>query len=232
MCIRDSVATLAVVSIVVGNVGALGQSSLKRIMAWSSVAQAGYMLAGVVVGTRLGLEATVFYLATYLVLNMAVFATIAARERTEGLGDDIASIRGLGARSPLYAGAMTVGVLGLAGIPATAGFIGKFALINAAVEDGWAWLGVMIVIGSMISLAYYLRIVAAMWMPAEAGTALSTTTGRPALAGGDAAEVRKPGWEVALVALVFGLATVALGVVPEPLFDLASHAGNALQGLL
>jgi NADH-quinone oxidoreductase subunit N len=229
-----ALAVLATISILVGNVGALGQTSLKRILAWSSIAQAGYILAGVVVATRLGLQAVVFYLGCYLVLNLACFAVVVARERVTGLGDDIASVRGLGAESPLWAAAMTIGLLGLAGIPATAGFIGKFFLIQATVEDGWTWLGVMIVIGSMISLAYYLRIIGAMWMPVEGGGPVRAEgTGRPALAGAAAdAPPRKAGVEVAALALVAGVLSIAIGVVPQPLFDLAVHAGQALQQLL
>ena len=165
-----ALAVLATITIVVGNVGALGQSSLKRLMAWSSVAQAGYMLAGVVVATRLGVQATVFYLGVYLMMNLAAFAVIVIRERETGLGDDIASVQGLGVQRPLLAMAMTLAMLGLAGIPATAGFIGKFYLIDAAIAGDYAWLGVVIVIGSMVSLAYYLKVVAAMWM-AEAPVA-------------------------------------------------------------
>ena len=112
-----ALAVLATITIVVGNVGALGQSSLKRLMAWSSVAQAGYMLAGVVVATRLGVQATVFYLGVYLMMNLAAFAVIVIRERETGLGDDIASVQGLGAQRPLLAMAMTLAMLGLAGIP-------------------------------------------------------------------------------------------------------------------
>ena len=159
-----ALAVLATITIVVGNVGALGQSSLKRLMAWSSVAQAGYMLAGVVVATQLGVQATVFYLGVYLMMNLAAFAVIVIRERETGLGDDIASVQGLGVQRPLLAMAMTLAMLGLAGIPATAGFIGKFYLIDAAIDGDYAWLGVIIVIGSMISLAYYLKVIAAMWM--------------------------------------------------------------------
>jgi NADH-quinone oxidoreductase subunit N len=128
-----ALAALATITIIVGNVGAIGQSSLKRLMAWSSVAQAGYMLAGVVVATRLGVSATIFYLAVYLVMNLAAFAVIAVRERATGLGDDIASVRGLGTTHPLLAASLTLAMLGLSGIPATAGFIGKFYLIDAAV---------------------------------------------------------------------------------------------------
>jgi len=197
-----AVAVLAAVTIVVGNVGALGQSSLKRMLAYSSVGQAGYMLAGVVVASKLGAQATVFYLAVYLFMNMAAFATIVARERelasasTQGDGvattqsDGIATMRGLGRARPWLAWPMTLSMLGLAGIPATAGFMGKFYLIDAAVSGNYTWLGVVIVIGSMISLGYYLPVIAAMWM-SEApessaapaiGEASSPTAG-PAAAG-------------------------------------------------
>ena len=228
-----ALAVLATITIVVGNVGALGQSSLKRLMAWSSVAQAGYMLAGVVVATRLGVQATVFYLGVYLMMNMAAFAVIVIRERETGLGDDIASVQGLGAQRPLLAMAMTLAMLGLAGIPVTAGFIGKFYLIDAAIDGDYAWLGVTIVIGSMISLAYYLKVVAAMWMAEApvAGTALQTS-GRPALAGGSA-EADTPRIEVEtwFVALVFGAATLFFGILPSPLFNLAVDAGRSLTHL-
>jgi NADH-quinone oxidoreductase subunit N len=163
-----AVATLAAITIVVGNVGALGQSSLKRMLAYSSVAQAGYMLAGVVVATKLGVQATVFYLVVYLFMNMAAFATIVARERETDLGDTVAAMRGLGREHPRLAWPMTLAMLGLAGIPATAGFMGKFYLIDASVSGGYTWLAVVIVIGSMISLGYYLPVIAAMWMGGEA----------------------------------------------------------------
>src|SRR4051794_28977280 len=159
-----ALAALAVITIVVGNVGAIGQSSLKRLLAWSGVAQAGYILAGLVVGTQLGLKATVFYLLGYLFMNVAAFAVVIARERVSEHGDGIRSLENLGAASPLLAVPMTVAMLSLAGFPATIGFIGKFYLIEATVDGDYAWLGVLIAVGSMISLVYYLRVVAVMWM--------------------------------------------------------------------
>ena len=171
-----ALAVLATITIVVGNVGALGQSSLKRMLAYSSVAQAGYMLAGVVVATQLGVSATVLYLAVYLFMNMAAFAVIVARERETGLGDGMQTLAGLGRERPWLAWPMTISMLALAGIPATAGFVGKFYLIDAAVAGGYAWLGVVIVVGSMISLGYYLPVIAAMW--------LRDAPGAPALADG------------------------------------------------
>jgi len=183
-----AVAVLATITIIAGNVGALGQSSLKRMLAYSSVAQAGYMLVGVVVADKLGVSATVFYLAVYLFMNMASFAVIVARERTTGLGDGIDAIAGLGRERPWLAWPMTISMLALAGIPATAGFIGKFYLIDAAVAGGYTWLAVVIVIGSMISLGYYLPVIAAMWMREAPGAAGASTAlagaGAPAVAGG------------------------------------------------
>jgi NADH-quinone oxidoreductase subunit N len=230
-------AVLAAITIVVGNVGALGQSSLKRLLAYSSVAQAGYMLAGVVVASRLGLQATVFYIAVYLVMNLAAFAVIVARERETPLGDDIASLNGIGATRPLLAWPMTIAMLALAGFPATAGFIGKFYLIDAAVAGDYTWLAVFIVVGSMISLAYYLKVIAAIWMtPAEEGAepvpAPLPGSDQPILAGGsdEATSLRAQG-EVIAVAVVFGALTLILGVVPSPLFDVVRDAGAAL-GLL
>ncbi len=198
-------ATLAVITIVVGNVGAIGQSSLKRMLAYSSVAQAGYMIAGVVVTTQLGVAATVFYLAIYVVMNLGAFAVITARERETGLGDDISSLYGLGRDRPLLAWPMTISMLALAGFPVTAGFFGKIYLINAAVGNGYGWLGVVIVLGSAVSLAYYLRVVAAVWMRGAPATSVSLSA-VPIMAGGspeeDAAAYaagREPGADVGRV---------------------------------
>ena len=158
------VAAIAAITIVVGNVGALGQSSLKRMLGYSGVAQAGYMLSGVVVASQLGIQATVLYLAVYLAMNLSAFAVIAACERGDSGGDDISVIAGLGRRQPWLAWPMTISMLSLAGIPATVGFIGKFELIHALVNGSYTWLAIVLVIGSMISLGYYLRVIAAMWM--------------------------------------------------------------------
>jgi NADH-quinone oxidoreductase subunit N len=226
------VATLAAVTIIVGNVGAMSQSSLKRLLAWSSVAQAGYLLAGVVVASRLGVKATVFYLAVYLFMNLAAFAVIAARERETPFGDDLRAVAGIGTSRPLLAWPLTLAMLSLAGMPATAGFIGKFTLIDAAADGGYTWLGVVIVIGSMISLAYYLKVIAAMWMrPATAAdVATVNADGSPRLAGADPITDRAD-WELTLVAVLAGAAIVVVGVIPSPLLNLADNAGKAL-GLL
>jgi len=230
-----ALAALATITIVVGNVGALSQNSLKRMLAWSGVAQAGYILAGVVVGTQLGLKATVFYLAGYLLMNVAAFAVVIARERVSEHGDGIRSLENLGSASPLLAVPMTVAMLSLAGFPATVGFIGKFYLIEATVDGNYAWLGVIIVLGSMISLGYYLRVVAVMWMtpfriripelPSR------RTSVRPVSGWSPEADARAQP-EVAFVAVLMGAATVFFGIIPAPLFHLAHDVGTSIASLL
>jgi len=228
-----ALAALAVATILIGNVGAIGQRSVKRLLAWSGVAQAGYMLAGVVVGTQLGLRATVFYLACYLVMNVAAFAVVVARERVSGHGDDLESFRDLGRAAPLLAWPLTIAMLGLAGFPATAGFIGKFFLIDAAVDGDYAWLGIVIVVGSMISLAYYLRVIAVMWLD-RTDVKLPTVPPRyvkPA-AGWSPKADPKAQPEVVAIALVAAAATIALGIFPSPLFDAVRDIGGSISSLL
>ncbi|MBX5468786.1 MAG: NADH-quinone oxidoreductase subunit N [Thermoleophilaceae bacterium] len=230
-----ALAALATITIVVGNVGAIAQDSLKRMLAWSGVAQAGYILAGVVVGTQKGLEATVFYLLVYLLMNVAAFAVVIARERVSEWGDGMRALEGLGRAAPWLAWPMTIAMLALAGFPATAGFIGKFYLIDAAVDGDYAWLGVVIVAGSMISLVYYLRVVAVMWMgPME--VRLPSLPGRPRTAkpvGGWSPEA--DAWaqpEVTLVAVACAAATMFFGIWPNPLFDLVADVGTSLASLV
>jgi NADH-quinone oxidoreductase subunit N len=253
-------ASIAAITIVVGNVGALGQSSLKRMLGYSGVAQAGYMLGGVVVGTQLGAQATVLYLMAYLVMNLAAFAVIVAREHERPDGDELSGLAGLGTRNPLLAWSMTIGMLSLAGIPGTVGFVGKFQLIHALVDGDYTWLAIVLVIGAMISLGYYLRVIATMWMrpgvPAPVGGARAV--GAPAfapIAGGSSEAdpppppvsgglpevfieagpgsggISIPHLGVTVVAVVFAAANVFFGIFPSPLFSFAAHAGRALVGL-
>jgi NADH-quinone oxidoreductase subunit N len=247
-----ALATIAAITIIVGNVGALNQSSVKRMLGYSSVGQAGYMLAGVIVATRLGVDATVLYLIVYLMMNLAAFAVIIAAQNERADGDELSGLSGLGARRPWLAWPMSIAMLALAGIPGTVGFIGKFQLIHALVNGGYTWLGIVLVLGSMISLGYYLRVIAVMWMAGEvpaAGPGIAAPRaiepmpagrgGLAPIAGGSleadgalSASSSVPFLEVTLVAVVFGAASVVFGIVPSPLFSLAAHAGRALTGLL
>jgi NADH-quinone oxidoreductase subunit N len=228
-----AMAALAAITIVVGNVGAIAQRSVKRMLGWSGVAQAGYMLAGVVVGTQLGLEATVFYLAVYLVMNIAAFAVVVARERVSGVEDDLSAFEGLGRASPWLAWPMTIAMLALAGFPATAGFIGKFYLIRAAVDGDYTWLAIMIVVGSMISLGYYLRVIAVMWMsPTEIELPTIPPRWVKTVGGWSPLADARAQPEVLFVAVLAAAATIFFGIVPQPLFDVAREVGSALAGLI
>ena len=240
---QPALAVLAAVSIVVGNIGALGQRSLKRLLGYSGVAQAGYMLVGLVAASELGVNALVFYLAAYALMNLAAFAVIVVRERETRLRRRHPGLQGLGRDRPALAWPLTISMLALAGLPATAGFMGKLYLIEAAVDADYTWLGVAIAIGTMISLAYYLRVVAAVWMRPAAeprgarGGARAGDGGR--LAGGRRAPaphpIRRRGAAkgtrciviLASAALAAG-ATMFFGIIPSPLVDWASHAGSAL----
>ena len=227
-----ALAALAAISIVVGNVGALGQRSMKRLLGYSGVAQAGYMLGGIVVASESGTSSLIFYLAAYAFMNLAAFAVVVARERETIFGDDIRAVEGLGASRPLLAWPLTISMLGLAGLPATAGFIGKLYLIEALVEGDYTWLAVFIAVGTMISLGYYLKVVAAMWMRTDSE---AVPGGSPAIAGASPeADPIDPGASrrIYLVgpALLAAAATVFFGIIPQPLVDFASHAGASLFG--
>ena len=227
-----ALAVLATITILVGNVGAIGQRSLKRLLAWSSIGQAGYLLAGVVVGTQLGLQATAFYLAGYLAMNMTAFAVVVARERVSEHGDDLSSVENLGRAQPWLAWPMTIAMLSLAGFPATVGFIGKFYLIDATVAGDYAWLGVVIVVGSVISLAYYLRVVALMWMGTYEISLpdLPHRRVKPVAGWSPEADIRAQP-EVAVVAILFAAVTLFFGIWPAPLFDLAQDVGTVISNL-
>jgi NADH-quinone oxidoreductase subunit N len=230
-----ALAVLAAVSIAIGNVGALNQSSLKRMLGYSGIAQAGYMLGGLVVASEAGVNALVFYLAAYTLMNMAAFAVIVARERETPYGDDIKSVEGLGRERPWLAWPLTISMLGLAGLPATSGFMGKLFLIEALVDGDYTWLGVAIAIGTMVSLVYYLRVVAAMWM--QPAAIARPTEEMPAIAGAspetdpiDLDAGRR--WYLVGPALFCAAATVFFGVIPQPLVTWAEHAGAALTQFL
>ncbi len=200
------------------------------MLGYSGIAQAGYMLGGVVVASESGVGALVFYLAAYAFMNLAAFAVIVARERETPFGDSIRSVQGLGAERPLLAWPLTISMLALAGLPATAGFIGKLYLIEALVEGDYTWLAVFIAVGTMISLAYYLPVVAAMWMR-PGGKALPGAA--PAIAGASPeADPVDPeaGRRLYLLApaLLAAAATIFFGVIPQPLVDFAAHAGASL----
>jgi NADH-quinone oxidoreductase subunit N len=235
---QPALAALAAVSIVVGNVGALTQSSLKRLLGYSGIAQAGYMLVGIVAANEAGIQALFFYLTAYAFMNLAAFAVITIRERETGFGDDIRSVQGLGRERPELAWPLTIAMLALAGLPGTAGFIGKLYLIEASVAGDYTWLAVMIAIGTMISLAYYLRVIAAVWMrPAYLSDPTPEAGHRvlPAMSGGSPELDGIGGVRCRVIiglTLLAAAASVFFGIIPAPLVDFVQGAGESITASL
>ena len=159
---------LAIVTMTVGNVAALTQTNLKRMLAYSSIAHAGYLLIGVVAGTARGITAMLIYLLIYAFMQLGAFAVIVhAAPAATCIGDELKDFSGLHFRNPFAAFAMLLFMLSLGGIPPTAGFMGKFWLFGAAIDAGYYWLAVIGVLNSAISLYYYVRIVVFMYLKKE-----------------------------------------------------------------
>jgi NADH-quinone oxidoreductase subunit N len=160
-------AVLAALSIVIGNLVALAQSNVRRLLAYSAVAHAGYTLLGLVAGGREGFSATLFYTTIYAFTLLGAFGVVALVRRDTG-GDDLTHFSGLRSRSPLLAGCMAVFMLSLAGLPPLAGFFGKFYLFSAAMRagenHGLLWLVALALFGSFISLYYYLAVLKAIFV--------------------------------------------------------------------
>jgi NADH-quinone oxidoreductase subunit N len=154
-------AALAALSILIGNLVALAQSNVRRLLAYSAVAHAGYTLLGLVAGGREGFSATLFYTTVYAFTLVGAFGVVALVRRETG-GDDLKNFSGLSSRSPLLAGCMSIFMLSLAGLPPLAGFFGKFYLfsvaLRAADNNGLLWLVAVALFGSLISLYYYLMV--------------------------------------------------------------------------
>lgn len=160
-------AALAVVSMFLGAVAAIGQRDIKRLMAYSSIAHMGYALIGLCVGTAYGVQATMIYMAIYVTMNVGTFAFILSMERDGRPVSDIAGLNQFAKKEPLKALAMLVLLFSLAGVPPMVGFFGKFYVLKAAVDAGWVWLAVAGAVASVIGAFYYLRIVYFMYFGAE-----------------------------------------------------------------
>jgi NADH-quinone oxidoreductase subunit N len=174
--------TLAVLTMTVGNVSALVQTSVKRLLAYSSIAHAGYALIGLVAGTAAGGAALLFYLVVYTFMNVGAFGVLLALGRSGERNEALADLSGVGLRHPVLGIAMTVCMLSLAGMPLTAGFTGKFYLFSAALDAGCVWLVVIAVLNSLVSVAYYLGVLIPMYMR-EGGEEIVPPSARPWLLG-------------------------------------------------
>src|SRR5215471_17714154 len=209
---------LAIVTMTIGNVAAVTQTNVKRMLAYSSIAHAGYLLIGVVgaasavpdVRAR-GITATLIYLLIYSFMQLGAFAIVVLLRRQDVVGDELKDFSGLHFRNPFAAFAMLLFMLSLGGIPPTAGFMGKFWLFSAAIDAGYYWLAVIGVLNSAVSLYYYIRVVVFMYLKKDVIGSEPTSTG----------------------ALTFAIAvavaaTLVLGVYPRTLFEVAEASARTL----
>jgi len=199
---------LAALTMTVGNVVALAQSNLKRMLAYSSIAHVGYMLMGLVAGGSAGAGAILFYLLAYSFTTVGAFGAIGLCARAGDEAVEVGDYAGLARRHPLLAAVLTAFLLSLVGIPPLAGFVSKFYLFGSAVRAGYVWLTVIAVLNSSVAAYYYLRVIVYMYMREPDGEPIAIT---PSLAGG-----------LALTLAIIGI--VVLGVMPAPFADLAQAA--------
>jgi proton-translocating NADH-quinone oxidoreductase chain N len=210
---RPAMWAVAIVTMLVGSIVAITQRDVKRLLAYSSIAQAGYILTGVIAANSAGLSGTLFYLAAYGFATIGAFAIVTLVRDHGGEASHLSSWAGLGKRSPLVAGVFALFLIAFAGIPLTSGFSGKFAVFRAAIEGGALPLVVIGVVSSAILAFPYVRVIVLMFFsePAAEGPVVV----RPSAYTGVA---------VALGAAV----TVVLGIIPQPLLSLANHAATQL----
>src|ERR1041385_4117748 len=210
---NNVLATIAALSMILGNLAAITQDNVKRMLAYSSIAHAGYVLLGIISLNSFGLSGILVYSIVYVTANLGIWAIVLMLRRHEYAGERVDDFEGLSKRAPLWAFAMVIFLLSLGGIPPTAGFIGKYYLFSAAIQSGYGWLAIIAVLMSAVSMFYYLRLVVAMYLK----------EGRDA----DVA-ITSPLRFVAAVCLVV---TLALGIYPTPLVDGAAASAHAVAAL-
>jgi NADH-quinone oxidoreductase subunit N len=200
-------AAVAVASMTLGNLAAITQTNVKRLLAYSSIGHVGYILLGLVAGNELGLQAVAFYLLVYAFFQTGAFAIVILLRKQGAIGDELEDMNGLMERRPLAAFLMLIFLLSLAGIPPTAGFVGKLLIFWALIQTGHYVLAVLAVLYILPAVYYYFRIIAAMWVRDSADAT------RPMIS---------PAQAVALAAAV--LITLAAGIYPEPFLHFASYS--------
>lgn len=209
-----ALAVIAVLTMTWGNLAALGQRSVKRMLAYSSIAHAGYIVIGVAVAAHTGYASVLFYLICYTLMNVGAFAALLAMGRKGALNEDLDDYAGLIRRKPGLALAMALFMLALAGIPLTAGFLAKLYVFSAAVVEGYAWLAAVALVNAVISAYYYLRVAARMFFGEARADATPVRVSAP----------------LGVVLALTALATVFLGVYPTPLLELIQAAIRPIVG--
>jgi proton-translocating NADH-quinone oxidoreductase chain N len=210
---RPAMWTVAILTMLIGSIIAITQTDVKRLLAYSSIAQAGYILTGVVAANAAGLSGSLFYLAGYGFATVGAFAIVTLVRDQAGEAGHLSSWAGLGKRSPLVAGVFALFLIAFAGIPLTSGFTGKFAVFRAAIQGGALPLVIIGVVASAILAFPYVRVIVLMFFS------------EPAV---DGPAVVRPSAFTGVAVGVGALATLVLGIVPQPLLSLANHAASQL----
>tara|TARA_B100000315_G_scaffold259365_1_gene315118 strand:+ start:3464 stop:4918 length:1455 start_codon:yes stop_codon:yes gene_type:complete len=202
---------IILLTMTIGNISALVQSNIKRMLAFSSIAHAGYLAMGILVLTKSGVSAVMLYLAVYSAMNLGSFAIISFFEK-EGRGVSFSDYRGLAAKHPLMAAVLSLFMLALAGFPPTAGFVAKYAVFSSALEQGYVWLVVFAVLNSLVSVYYYIRIIVNMYMVEEEETIASHVTPMNAI----------------LLTFLAGI-VILFGIYPSWLIDISIKAASVFS---
>ncbi len=216
-------AALAVLTMTLGNLAALRQTSLKRMLAYSSIAHAGYVLVALAAGTSQAAQAALYYLLAYTFMNLGAFAVLLAVQRRDENDVSLERITGLSSRQPGMAVLMAILMFALTGIPPLAGFFGKLYVFGAAVQANLAWLAIIAVLNSAIAAYYYLRVTVTMFMAgARPAEALGTIP---------VGEVPQPGWPVWATVIIAVAATLVLGLWQFPWMQAIQQAVSTLGTL-
>ena len=199
---------IAVLTMTVGNLTALAQTNIKRMLAYSSIAHAGYLLVAMVAGKDLGGAALLYYLVAYGFMNLGAFGVVVALNRQDEQNEELSDYNGLGFRYPALGMAMAIFMLSLTGVPPLVGFTGKFYVFSAAVKAGYIWLAIIGVLNSAVSAYYYVRVIVHMYMQ-DSERSLDIQAVRPALT-------------AAIVIAAAG--TILLGLFPSASVSLARES--------
>ena len=198
---------MAVLSLAIGNVTAIAQTNLKRMLAYSTIGHMGYVLLGILSGDLVGYGASMFYVVVYMLMNLGAFGMILLLSRGGFEAENLDDFKGLNQRSPWYAFLMLLLMFSMAGVPPTVGFYAKLAVLQAVISAGYVWLAVVAVLFSLIGAYYYLRLVKLMYFDAPADTAPIAPRG-----------------DVRLLLSANGLAMLLFGILPEPLMALCLYS--------
>ncbi|HEY9447850.1 MAG TPA: NADH-quinone oxidoreductase subunit NuoN [Burkholderiales bacterium] len=207
---QQMLVVMAVLSLVIGNVTAIAQTNLKRMLAYSTISHMGFLLLGILAGDIVGYSAGMFYVVVYVLMNVGTFGMILLLSRTGFEAENIDDFKGLNQRSPWYAFMMLLLMFSMAGIPPTVGFYAKLAVLQAVIDAGYTWLAVLAVMFALVGAFYYLRVVKVMYFDAPQDAA--------PLASREDARV---------LMTVNGLAMLVLGILPQPLMALCIYSIRA-----